>query len=142
MSKLVIRKRVTLEFLGDDYKAAYIDFRSIPVGDYGSLLDTIKTSSDDDKKANAAILQILKEYYLKGEFPNEEGKMESLDSKEELDGLDKDALIECFGKLTGQDIKGALDTIAAGGPADQAVDVDPKSEAPSKPGSTADIPPQ
>lgn len=152
MSKLVIRKRVTLEFLGDEYKDAFIDFKSIPVGDYDKLIDEIKAAGDgDNQKANSVILGILKEYYLGGKFPNEQGTLEELDSKDELDGLDKDALLECFGKMTGQDLKGALDektALAASGAPQEVVDgvevqVDPKSEQPSKLGSTtANQPPQ
>jgi hypothetical protein len=80
VSKLVIRKRVTLEFLGDEYKDAYLDFKSIPVGDYDKLIDEIKAAGEgDNKKANAAILKILKEYYLGGKFPNDKGVVEDLD---------------------------------------------------------------
>ena len=142
MSKLVIRKRVTLEFLGDEYKDAYIDFRSVPVGDFDELTKSIE-KADKENKANQEILSILKKYYLGGKFPNEKGELESLDSKEELDGLNADALIECFGKMTGQDLAGAAkaqqDLIAKGMTPEQAaeavqVTVDPKSDTPSKNG--------
>lgn len=150
MSKIVIRKRVSLEFLGDEYKDAYLDFKSVPVGDYDGLLDQIKAVGDDNKKANAAILKILQDYYLGGKFPNEKGELEDLDSKDELSGLDKDTLLECFGKMTGQDLKAALatkqDMANSGAPDEELdkveVDVDPKSETPSKPGSTPANQPQ
>lgn len=142
MSKLIIRKRVTLEFLGEQYKDAYLDFKSIPVGDYDKLIDEIKEAGEgDNKKANAVILKILKQYYLTGQFPNEEGTLEALDSADELDGLDKDSLLECFGKMTGQDINAAIEAQAAGAPS-AGVEPDPKSETPSKRGSTAANQPQ
>jgi hypothetical protein len=148
MSKLIIRKRVGLEFLGEQYSAAYIEFRSIPVGDYDALIQ--KINKVEDAKANEAILNILKDYFLGGKFPNDDGEPEDLDGKEELDGLDRDALIECFGKLTGQDLKGMIATKAelrAQGASDLEIDavgtdVDPKSEPPLKDGSTAENPSQ
>jgi hypothetical protein len=140
MSKLVIRKRVTLEFLGDEYKDAYIDFKSIPVGDYDKLIGEIKGAGDaDNSTANAVILRILKDYYIGGKFPDSEGKLEDLDGKDELDNLDKEAVIECFGKLTGQDLKKAAEdaaAAAAAGTESAGAEIDPKLKAPSKPGST------
>lgn len=137
MSKLVIRKRVTLEFLGDEYKEAYLVFRSIPVSEYDGLLTKIKGVGEDNSKANDLILGILKSHYIEGKFPDDKGELEALDGKEELDGLDRDALLQCFGVLTGQDIKAAADA------PEQGVTLSPKSDTPSKPGSTpANQPPQ
>jgi hypothetical protein len=107
MSKLIIRKRVTLEFLGDAYKEAYLEFKSIPVADYDDLI--AKTNSAKGSESFTVILDILKSYYLGGKFPNDKNELEDLESKEELDSLDRDALIECFAKLTGQDFKGMMD---------------------------------
>lgn len=140
MSKLIIRKRVSLEFLGDAYKDAYIEFRSIPVDDYDDLIG--KMNVEGDGNANAAILGILKDYYLSGKFPNDKDELEELDSKEELGGLDKEAVIECFGKLTGQDLKGMIEKkleMKDQGASEEELnevgtDVDPKSEEQSKSG--------
>ncbi len=143
MSKLVIRKRVTLEFLGDEYKESFLDFKSIPVGDYDKLIDEIKEAGEgDNNAANAVILKLLKTYYIGGKFPNDKGILEELDSPDELNGLDKDAILECFGKMTGQNLKGALEEkveLSKGGAPQEVVDavevdVDPKSEDQSKPG--------
>lgn len=146
MSKLIIRKRVSLEFLGDEYKDAYIDFRAIPVDNYDDLMTKVNEGAADNSKANKAILDILKEYYLGGKFPNEKGELEDIDSKEELGGLTADAVLECFGKMTGQDLSGVVkkraELVAEGAPQAEIenvkVDVDPKSDTLSKPGSTAE----
>lgn len=138
MSKLVIRKRVTLEFLGDEYKEAFIDFKSVPVGDYDKLIESVKAGQDDNKKANKIILGILKQYYISGQFPNEDGVLENLDSEDELENLDREALLQCFGKMTGQDFSGAIkeqEELAAQGAPDEVlegveVEADPKSETP------------
>ncbi len=127
MSKLVIRKRVNFGFLGQEYKDSYIDFKSIPIADYDELvkkLDTLK-----DHEANFEILSLLKKYYIVGKFPNEKGELDELDDVSELDAFDADCLLECFGKLTGQDLR--TGDIA-----------DPNSDTPSKPGLTAENPDQ
>jgi hypothetical protein len=136
VSKLIIRKRVELDFLGEEYKDAYLVFKVIPVSQYDEVLAEIKAVGDDNSKANATILKIVKGQYIEGYFPDEGGKLEKLDSEDELDGLDSTALLECFGKMTGQDIKGAMDNPEAG------ITVDPKSDTPSKRGSTAENLPQ
>jgi hypothetical protein len=136
VSKLIIRKRVNLDFLGDEYKEAYLVFKSIPVSNYDKILDDIRGVGEENTKAKSVMLNILKEYYIEGQFPNEKGVLEKLDGKDELDGLDKDALMECFGKITGQDIKGAIENPEEG------IIVDPKSDTPSKRGSTVENQPQ
>jgi hypothetical protein len=131
VSKLIIRKRVELDFLGEEYKEAYLVFRSIPVSKYDTILGEIK-GADDNQKANAVILKILKEFYIEGKFPDDDGNLADLDGAEELDGLDKDSLLECFGKITGVDIQAVAQNPEAG------LVVDPKSDTPSKRGSTAE----
>lgn len=41
MSKIVIKKKVNLDFLGDDYKEAFIVFKSIPLKDYDKIMDEL-----------------------------------------------------------------------------------------------------
>jgi hypothetical protein len=45
MSKLVIKKRVSLEFLGEDYKDAFIVFRSIPLAEYEQISKQLPTTN-------------------------------------------------------------------------------------------------
>lgn len=43
--EIVIKKKVTLEFLGDEYKNAYLVFRSMPLKDYSTFMtDVPKTN--------------------------------------------------------------------------------------------------
>lgn len=37
MSKIIIKKKVSLDFLGDEYSRAYITFRAIPLPDYEGI---------------------------------------------------------------------------------------------------------
>lgn len=45
MSKIIIRKRVGLGFLGDEYKEAYLTFRSIPLTDYEDITKKLPTAN-------------------------------------------------------------------------------------------------
>ena len=42
MGKIVIKKQVSLDFLGEDYKEAYINFKSIPALDYEQIKKILK----------------------------------------------------------------------------------------------------
>lgn len=118
---LVIKRRVSLDFLGDDYKEAYINFRAIPTKDFPPLTEKInKLDETDNTKSTEFILQILNDYFLDGK--DQEGNDLA---KEDLGVLDPPSVIRCFEGLTGA-IVGEEGTI-----------VDPKDTAQSeKPSST------
>lgn len=101
MGKIVIRKRVGLEFLGEEYKDAYLVFRAVPVSDYVNIEDELKKVEGDNKATLNLFIDYLKRYFLKGEFPNEEGNPEPVE-KDDLDGLDADSAMACFQRMTGQ----------------------------------------
>lgn len=132
---ITIRKRVNFDFLGDEYKEAYLVFRSIPLADYEKIIDempennpryvqliqakeTGELSAEDEelltklqakeaennKRNFRMVLDYLKKYFISGEFPDEQGSMQKVNNKEELEGLDKDSAIRCFNVLTGQEI--------------------------------------
>lgn len=103
MSKIVIRKRVSLEFLGDGYKEAYLVFRSVPIEDLEEMIGKIDETANqkNDVKYFSLILDSLKNYFLEGKFPDSDSKLQSV-QKEDLSGLDKDAAITCFEYMTGQ----------------------------------------
>ncbi len=102
MADIIIRKRVALDFLGEDYKDAYLVFRSIPVDDYDELLK--KTEEANDSISNMSVtINTLKDYFLSGSFPDAEGKPQEL-SRDDLGKFDKDVLLHAFGTLTGQNL--------------------------------------
>lgn len=136
MSKIVIKKKVSLGFLGDEYKDAYITFRSMPIKDYSAVMDRMPVTSsrftallnkserellteketnelevlhEKQRKMNqdsfTIILDVLKEYFIEGKFPDESGKLFALKA-DDLEGLDSDSTAECFSILTGQDTTG------------------------------------
>lgn len=100
---LVIRKKVSLEFLGEEYKEAFLLFRSIPIKDFNELQDEIATIGDDNKKSLGFIQEKIKHYFISGQAPNESGALEDI-TVNDLDELDQQSIIKCFQSLTGQSI--------------------------------------
>lgn len=102
---LVIRKKVTLEFLGDEYKDAYLVFRALPIKDLQEIQDKMpKEDAKDRSQAIPIMLDVLKEYFLSGKSPDEDGNLQDV-TKEDLDNLDSSTAIECFQALSGVDPK-------------------------------------
>lgn len=102
MGKIVIKKRVSLDFLGEDYKEAYINFKSIPALDYEQIQEDTKKLEEGDKNSLTYIIGVLKKYFLDGKFPVE-STLVSL-SAEDLSDIDADTTIQCFQTLIGQKI--------------------------------------
>lgn len=95
---IVIRKRISFEFLGEEYANAYLDFQSIPVGDYESLVASVQEAEKTNKSVSF-ILTTLKKYFVAGVFPDIDEV-----TKDDLDGLDQESVLRCFEKLTGQNL--------------------------------------
>lgn len=112
MSKFVIKKRVSLEFLGDEYKEAYLIFQSIPVKDFQDIIGEIEKSGDDTKGSLNMIQGYLHKYFIEGKFPNASGELEVVTADDMSEFVDSVTANKCFELLTGQNI-------------------DPKVEAPS-----------
>lgn len=120
MGKFVVKKRVSLEFLGEDYKDGYLVFRSIPTRDYEDLMVKVKEKEDKQEESIGLLVDVICNYFLEGKFPVD-GKLEDL-TKEDVSEIDKETTIKCFQILTGQDL--SEDT------------PDPKDEKPSSQAST------
>lgn len=102
---LVIRKKITLEILGEEYKDAYLTFKAIPVGELGNIQAKMPKEDDaDQSQAIPVMLDLLKTYFLDGKFPNEKGELESV-VKDDLNNLDAETSIHCFQVLSGVDPK-------------------------------------
>lgn len=96
---IVIKKKVTFDFLGEEYKDAYLIFQSIPLRDFEELIKSIQTVESDDTKAAQFMLDALKKYFVEGKFPDMDTVV-----KEDLEGLDPQSVIHCFQLFTGQEI--------------------------------------
>lgn len=111
---LVIKRKVSLEFLGEDYKDSYITFKSIPVGNFQDITKKVEEIGEDNIKSIAFIVEILQKYFIEGKAG------EDVLKSEDLQELDAETTIKCFEVLSGQS-------------------VDPKDEAPlTTPSPTTD----
>lgn len=99
---LVIRRKITLEFLGDQYKDAYLEFQAIPVKDVVEIQAKMPGEDADKATAIPVMLEVLQKYFLKGKFPGADGNLEDV-TKEDLGNLDVEAAIHCFQGLSGVD---------------------------------------
>ena len=106
---IVIKKRVSLDFLGEDYKDAYLVFQSIPAGDFDELLPQHKNPKEGDDNSSKLLLDLLKKYFIKGEFPDDDGKLSTVES-DDLTGLDLTSLVKCFQLFTGQELDPKVET--------------------------------
>lgn len=101
---IVIKKKVSLDFLGEEYKDAYLTFQSIPLKDFDGLSKQIE-EAEKEKKAATFILEALKRYFVEGQFPGIEKLV-----ADDLDGLDQETVIRSFAIFTGQEISPKVET--------------------------------
>lgn len=102
---IVIKKRVEFAFLGEEYKDAYLVFKSIPSSDFDDITKQLKEIEGKQEGSLTYILGILKKYFIKGKFPD----MDKVEA-DDLDGLDPASVIECFKVFTGQQLDPKVET--------------------------------
>lgn len=102
---IIIKKRVSFDYLGDEYKDAYLVFKSIPGVDFDDIQEKLKGFEGKDKGSIGFIVSILKQYFLSGSFPDIP-EVRAVD----LDGLDAESIIKCFRTFTGQEIDPKVET--------------------------------
>lgn len=94
---IVIKRTVSLEFLGEDYKDSSLVFKAIPVKEYDVIrkdIDKIQKDNDEEK-AISYILELLKGRFIEGTF--EGSKVEPSD----LGEFPADVLYTCIQELQG-----------------------------------------
>lgn len=101
---MVIKKRISLEFLGEDYKEAYIVFKGIGLTEFE---DHVTKAQELDKKGGAGsfrlMADLLASHFISGKGPNESGAMEELKAAD-VSNLDIDTALKVFQLLTGQEL--------------------------------------
>lgn len=95
MAKIIIKKRVSLSFLGEEHRDDYLTFSSIPVKEFRKLIDS--KPDDEDGGQVDFIVDILKDRFVEGKFLGEAV------AKEDIGDFDAESIVACFGRLTGQD---------------------------------------
>lgn len=106
---IVIKKRVDLDFLGEDYKEAYLVFQSIPAVDFDEVVKGLKGIEDKEEGSISFILDVLKKYFVTGEFPGLDNKLEPVKA-DDLNGLDPASLTKCFQVFTGTELDPKVET--------------------------------
>ncbi len=101
MSKMVIRKRLILEFLGEDYKDAYLVFHTLPVSEYEKMVQNEKEAGDDRIKSTMQMFELVKSKFVEGKFPNEKGELVEI-TQQDFE-VDEGLLVKCFQFITGQE---------------------------------------
>lgn len=104
---LVIKKKVSLDFLGEGYEEAYLIFKSIPLKDYQGIMEEMPDENDNQKSLEL-IVKYLKKYFVGGKFPDEDSKLQDV-SVDDVDDLDGETAITCFQTLMGQRIDPKLE---------------------------------
>lgn len=99
MAKIVIKKRVNLDFLGDEYKEAYLVFNAVPVSEYPELKAKLDKENDNIKLIKIMV-GVLQDKFVAGKFPVD-GKLEDV-TKEDIGSFDEATLTECYLYATGQ----------------------------------------
>lgn len=97
---ITIKKRISLDFLGEEHKDSYVVFRGIPLADYEKYIakNVAIQKKGDNVGSVKLLIEVLQEKFIEGE--TSEGKLTS----EDMASLDVDTAIKLFSYLTGQDI--------------------------------------
>ena len=100
MAKIIIKKRIDLDFLGEEYKGGFVEFKSMSVRDIESRLGDMEAVADDNVKAVNLMLELLAKQFIKGTF-KVDGE-ESDITKDDLGDFDMEAVSKFFEILSGR----------------------------------------
>lgn len=84
---IVIKKRVSLDFLGEDYKDSYLLLKSVAVGEF-------------DKFKKETVKDAVISHFISGEI-NQEGGLVKI-TRENIEELPGEVFVNAFGAITGQ----------------------------------------
>lgn len=98
---IVIKKKISLETLGEDYKDSYLTFQSIPFKDFEKIAEMYENiSATDESKQGAESLKFIREQLEKRFI---DGNVDGQDvQKNDLFDLPGEVIIDCFQQLMGK----------------------------------------
>lgn len=101
MANVIIKKRVKLDFLGEDYSEGYLDFRAAGIDELAGIeKQAEKAKSEEDSLK--FIKDFLGDKLLGGKFPNIEDNNELEDfGKDDIGKLDPETIMVVFQVLGG-----------------------------------------
>lgn len=103
MANVIIKKRVALGFLGEDYTEGYLVFKAPGIDEIAEVeAKADKLDQEDTQKSLDFLKSFLAGRLLGGEFPNveEENKLEEF-TKDDIGKLDGGTIITVFQVLGG-----------------------------------------
>lgn len=96
MANIVIKKKVQLDFLGEEYKDDYLVFKAIPIKDYEKIVEDVEKLADNNKQSFKYMKEVIPKYFLSGSFGGEDV------TKENLEDFDQETYLNIFQRITGQ----------------------------------------
>lgn len=99
MADIVIRKRISFDFLGDEYKNGYVVFRSLSYDENVALIEAAK-GARNDKESLEFIIKTLKERFIEGQWIVGDSEPQDIEEKD-IGKLSNDAILECFERIVG-----------------------------------------
>lgn len=96
---ITITKRVSLDFLGEEYGESYIIFNAIKVREFDEIQDKINSFNDDERKSFGYIKEQVAERFVSGKV-FQAGKLQDI-TAEDLPDLPLDAFISCYKAMIG-----------------------------------------
>lgn len=124
MAEIIIKKRVDLGFLGNEYESSYLVFKSIAVRDYPKVMSDLEKIDKNNEatledKLNG-MLKVLEDHFVEGLFDGQKV------DKSDIGQFNPEVIRSSFEKLTGQDITSE-------------VPIDPKEKSQSSTSSTTKV---
>lgn len=99
MSRVVIKKKIPLDFLGEEYKEAYVVLKAITLRE----ADELSEAGKDSSKATEFLKKVINDKFVEGKFPDEKGELFALTNDDLMD-FDVEAIGTIFQRLTGQEV--------------------------------------
>lgn len=96
MSTFLVEKKLTLEYLGEDYKDSYITFKVLPFRKYSEIMEKAKQIGEDNEASIKYMQEIVSENFIGGMF---KGKELTQDDVAEFDG---DTIVHAFQTIAGE----------------------------------------
>lgn len=101
MSKVVIKRRIGLGFLGEEYKEGYVEFKVLSIREATEQIEKVEAIKKDNKAAIELMQKLLEEHFVSGLFKSKDTE-EKL-TKEDIGDFSVVAITRFFKILSGQD---------------------------------------
>lgn len=98
---LSINKKITLEFLGEEYADSYVNMSAIPLKDYDEMVKQSEAVKDDNKKAMEYMVKLVQDRFQSGSIKQGDDMVDM--SKEDISDMPGEFFLNVIRKLSGQD---------------------------------------